>query len=119
MEKIYLLVCDSLSTKVFSCAEPCKKVIDKTTNPCNVEIVGIICHTIVSLAVIAAATILLYYIIKRISDGIRRKSEVKNKYKEEIVGYIKKKAENGNSIENDAYLAELEKYVKCGCCHKK
>ena len=91
---------------LLSCCTNCK---DNFFDSENVRITFIICCTIVSLALITAIALLLYYIAKRIRDG----RQTKRDYQKMVLDHIKRQLENGaTTIDKDYYI---KKYTK-GCC---
>lgn len=100
---------------LLSCFTNCHGYILESSD--NVKIVLTISCAIVSLAFITAITLLLYYIVKRICDGIHQCRQTRCEYRKEALGYIKGQLEKGNkSFENDCYLSRIEQYTRNCCC---
>lgn len=94
-------------------------IIDQRTNCCDVCMTDKICGAIVTIAIIAAVTIFLYYIGKLIFNEIREKRQskteennkkfkIKTDYQEIVINYLKDK----NTInDDDKFVNKIDEYI--------
>ena len=95
-----LLACDTLAVKVIEATNAAAVIVEKTKNCCDVKITEKICCAIITVAGIAAGTILLWHLIQKISDGCKHRREI-----------AKEKEENQKKIEKE-YQTRVLDYMK-------
>ena len=109
-DTIYL-VQDTI-TKVCNKACQYQNLVKNETNACDEAIAQSVCSAIWHIAVLVAVALLVYYIVKRLFDGVNRKKETKKELQKEALEYIKERVRVGESVEDDAYIKKSEQYAK-------
>lgn len=95
-----LLACDTLAVKVIEATNAAAVIVEKTKNCCDVKITEKICCAIITVAGIAAGTILLWHLIQKIANGCKQRREI-----------AKEKEENQKKIEKE-YQTRVLDYMK-------
>lgn len=104
-----LLACDTLAVKVIEATNAAAVIVEKTKNCCDVKITEKICCAIVTVAGIAAGTILLWHLIQKIANGCKHIREIakekeenrlktEKEYQTKALDYIKDKLDSGKSV---------------------
>lgn len=116
-----LLTSDTLAVKVIDATNAVAVLVEKTKNGYDVEITEKICCAIVTVAGIAAGTILLWHLIQKIADGCKHRREIAkekeekankviNEYNEKYLSFLKDLTAKENKIK-DLDSAECKKYI--------
>lgn len=95
-----LLACDTLAVKVIEATNAAAVIVEKTKNCCDVKITEKICCAIITVAGIAAGTILLWHLIQKIANGCKQRRDI-----------AKEKEENQKKIEKE-YQTRVLDYMK-------
>ena len=105
-----LLACDTLAVKVVEATNAAAVIVEKTKNCCDVKITETICCAIVTVAGIAAITLLLWHLIQKIADRRKHEREIakekeenrlktEKEYQTRVLDYIKEEIDSVNSIQ--------------------
>ena len=80
-----LLTSDTLAVKVIDATNAVAVLVEKTKNGYDVEITEKICCAIVTVAGIAAGTILLWHLIQKIANGCKHRREIAKEKEEKTL----------------------------------
>lgn len=116
-----LLTSDTLTVKVVEATNAAAVLVEKTKNCYDEKIAETICCAIVTVAGIAAITILLWHLIQKIADRRKHEREIAkekeektnkviNEYNEKYLSFLKDLTAKENEIK-DLDSAECKKYI--------